>query len=54
MRSSYERAFNERDEERKRVLRAGYLSYFLNKEPSPGIAYEVSARAAGPAGYHVE
>ncbi|MFN7984737.1 MAG: insulinase family protein [Vicinamibacterales bacterium] len=40
MRSSYERAFNERDKNESASYAQEYLSYFLNKEPSPGIAYE--------------
>jgi zinc protease len=36
----YERAFNERDKNESASYAQEYLSYFLNEEPSPGIAYE--------------
>jgi zinc protease len=36
----YDRAFNERDKNESASYAQEYLSYFLNEEPSPGIAYE--------------
>ncbi len=38
--ASYERAYNERDKNESASFAQEYLSYFLNGEPSPGIAYE--------------
>jgi zinc protease len=40
MRSFYERAYNERDKNESASYAQEYLAYFLNEEPSPGIAYE--------------
>ena len=36
----YERAYNERDKNESGSYAQEYVSYFLNSEPSPGIAYE--------------
>jgi len=38
--ASYERAYNERDKTESGSFAAEYVRYFLDDEPSPGIAYE--------------
>ena len=40
MRASYDRAYNERDKTESASFAQEYLNYFLDEEPSPGIAYE--------------
>lgn len=40
LRSTYERAYNERDKNESPSYAQEYLGYFLTREPSPGIAYE--------------
>ena len=40
MSAFYERAYNERDKTESGSFAQEYVSYFLNDEPSPGIAYE--------------
>ena len=40
MAAFYERAYNERDKTESGSFAQEYVSYFLNDEPSPGIAYE--------------
>ena len=40
VRSSFERAYNERDKNESPSYAQEYLSYFLSGEPSPGIEYE--------------
>src|SRR5262249_37339909 len=38
--AAYERAYNERDKGESDSFAQEYLSYFLEAEPTPGIAYE--------------
>ena len=40
MAAFYERAYTERDKTESGSFAQEYVSYFLNDEPSPGIAYE--------------
>jgi len=40
MAAFYEQAYNERDKTNSGSFAQEYVSYFLNDEPSPGIAYE--------------
>ncbi|HXI30225.1 MAG TPA: pitrilysin family protein, partial [Vicinamibacterales bacterium] len=40
MKAFYERAYTERDKTESGSFAQEYVSYFLNDEPSPGIAYE--------------
>ena len=40
MTAFYDRAYNERDKTESGSFAQEYVSYFLNDEPSPGIAYE--------------
>ena len=52
MAAFYERAYTERDKTESGSFAQEYLNHFLEGEPSPGIAYEYTARAAAAARHH--